>query len=90
MPEWLTIMIAVGSGLAGGGVGWGVLTTRVARLEKDTEKCASAERVDGLERVMEAHHDGIEKKLDKIEDTLEALREDLARSRETTNPGRPR
>jgi hypothetical protein len=90
MPEWLTILIAVGSGLAGGGAAWGVLTTRVGRLEKDVDRCATSERVDGLERVMEARHDGIEKKLDKIEDTLEAIREELHRAREPTSPGRPR
>ncbi len=88
MPEWLTILIAVGSGLASGGAAWGVLTTRLARVERDVERCASCERVDGITRVMDARHDGIEKKLDKIEDTLEALRGDIAELRGNTNPGR--
>ena len=89
MPEWLTILIAVGSGLAGGGAAWGVLVTRLSRVERDVERCATTERVDGLVRIMDARHDGIEKKLDKIEDTLEALREDIASMRSgNTNPGR--
>jgi demethoxyubiquinone hydroxylase (CLK1/Coq7/Cat5 family) len=90
MPEWLTILIAVGSGLAGGGAAWGVLTTRVGRLEKDIDTRASIERVDGVERLVEAHHDGIEKKLDKLEDLIELLRADIHRLRGDTNPGERR
>lgn len=90
MPEWLTIIIAVASGLAGGGGAWGVLTTRVGRLERDVDRLATSERVDGIERVMDARHDGIEKKLDKIEDTLEAIRHELARTRGDTSPGERR
>ena len=89
MPEWLTILIAVGSGLAGGGAAWGVLVTRLSRVERDVELRATTERVDGIIRIADARHDGIEKKLDKIEDTLEALREDIASMRSgNTNPGR--
>ena len=74
----------------GGGVQWGITTTRLNRVEKDVEKCATAERVTGLEAVMRANHDGIQKKLDKIEDTLELIRDELSRRRDDTNPGRPR
>lgn len=88
MPEWLTILIAVGSGLVGGGAAWGVLTARVSRLERDVEVRATVERVAALEKMVEQRHDGLEKKLDRIEDTLEQIRAELHRARENTNPGR--
>ena len=89
MPEWLTILIAVGSGLAGGGVGWGVLTTRVGRLEKDTEKCATIEAVTALSRRVDDNHDGLKDSLSEIKDALRGVREEIHALRtERTNPGR--
>lgn len=88
MPEWLSILISVAAGLAGGGAAWGVLTTRVGRLERDVDQRATSERVGALERRVDDHRDDISKKLDKIEDTLEAIRAELHRAREPTSPGR--
>lgn len=89
MPEWLTIMIAVGSGLVGGGVGWGVLTTRVGRLEKDGEKCASTEALAALSRRVDDNHDGVKESLSEIKETLRVMRDELHALRtERTNPGR--
>ena len=88
MPEWLTAALTIASGLAGGGIAWGVMATRLSRVEADVKERATSERVAGIEKVMDARHDGLEKKLDKIEDTLELIRDELARRREDTAPGR--
>ena len=87
MPDWLISALSAGvpALLAIGGLWW-----RVARVEKDVELRATTERVNAIEKVADARHDGIEKKLDKIEDTLELLREDIRAAREPTSPGRTR
>lgn len=85
MPDWLNLAFGPISALVTAGVVWGTVVTRLGRVERDVDLRATIERVNGIERVMDARHDGIEKKLDKIEDTLEAIREQL---RESTNPGR--
>ena len=87
MPDWLlsALIAAVGPVAAAGALWW-----RVARVERDVELRATTERVNAIEKVADARHDGLEKKLDKIEDTLELLREDIRAARETTSPGRTR
>ena len=74
IPTWLGIVLGVGGVFVGGGVQWGITTTRVSRLEQDVCACASKERVEALEKLIAAHHDGLEKKLDKLEEIMEALR----------------
>ena len=86
MPDWLNLAFGPISALVAAGIVWGTVVTRLGRVERDVEVRATVERVTGIERVMEARHDGIEKKLDKIEDTLEDIRERLHAA--NTNPGR--
>lgn len=86
--DWLNLALGPVSALVAAGIVWGTVMTRLGRVEKDVEQRATVERVNGIEKVQDSRHDGIEKKLDKIEDTLEAIRSELASGRGNTNPGR--
>lgn len=79
MSDYMGLAGGVASSLVFVGIAWGVFTSRVGRLERDVEARATVERVSALERRVDDIHNGIEKKLDKIESTLEALRADLGR-----------
>lgn len=88
LPTWLTIVIGVVGVVLGGGVQWGITTTRINRLEHDVGERASKESVDALSRRVDDNHDGLKETLGEIKQAVEGLRSDLARRSDNTNPGR--
>lgn len=95
----LSIIAAGVPGLLALGAGW----WRIARLERDVDKCATLERVeaiatrandkcDELGRRIDIVDEGVEKKLDRLDEDVKAIRSMmervLVRFVDETNPGR--
>ncbi len=83
----VAIIAASVPGLLALGAGW----WRLGRMERDIEQRATSERVDALEKHIEGVDAGVEKKLDRMDEDLKAIRHTTDRIAlrvlEDTSPG---
>lgn len=99
-PEVIVSIVLAGvPGLLALGAGW----WRIARVERDVDKCATIEKVENveqriddkcaaLERRIDLVDEGVEKKLDRLDEDVKAIRSMMERVvirfLDDTNPGR--
>lgn len=60
LPAWVTILLAAGGSIMGGGIAYGMLVTRVNHLERRVDEKASKESHDALREYLDSRFTSLE------------------------------